>query len=378
MKVYLDYNATAPIREETRRAMEPLLFGAIEAGAFGNASSIHWAGREARKHLERARTKIAELVQRKPSEIVFTSGATEADNLALRGILAKSSARRLIISAVEHPAVIETAAFLEREGVEVDRVAVDAEGRLDLAALDRALSRPAALISIMAVNNETGVISPIEEVLDRAKKAGVLTHVDAVQAAGRIPLPLDADLISLSAHKVGGPKGIGALITRATLPIEPLLFGGPQERGHRGGTEAVPLAAGFAAALEKALADRDQENTRLAAIRERIDRGLAAIEGVRVLGANARRVANTTTALFSGVEAETLLHALDLEGVAASSGSACASGSLEPSHVLLAMGVPKNEALSAVRFSLGWASRIDDANRLIEVLPPLVRRARGG
>lgn len=377
-RVYFDYNASAPVRSEARAAMEPLLFGEVSAGFYGNPSSIHWAGQIARKHLETARTKVAALCACKPSEVIFTSGGSEADNLALFGVALhpRVKHKRVIISSVEHPAVMESARRMEELGVEVERLAVDAQGRLDLAHLDRALERDTSLVSVMAVNNETGVISPIDEVIDRAHKKGALVHVDAVQAAGRIPLPQKADLYSLSGHKLGAPKGVGVLIKREHVPLSPEIVGGPQERGHRAGTEAVDRAVAFAAAFEVSLANMDRENERLAAMRSRIDRALDAIPGARVLGRKTARVANTTTAVFSGIDGDAILQALDLLGVAASSGSACSSGSLEPSHVLLAMGVPKKEALAAVRFSMGFATTDADVDHLLEVVPKAVASVR--
>jgi cysteine desulfurase len=328
--------------------------------------------------LEGARARVAARTGRKPSEVVFTSGGSEADNLALAGairpLLRRTGRARLVISSVEHPAVAEPAAELEREGAEVVRIGVDGEGRLDLDALDRAL--PADWVAVMAVNNETGVVLPIGEVIARAQRAGARVHVDAVQAAGRVDLPLEAELLALSGHKLGAPKGIGVLLTRAGVSLEPSLRGGPQERGRRAGTEPVALAVGFARALEIALDAREAEEARLRPLRERLDAALSALPAVRILGAATERIAGTTAALFGGVEGESLLVALDLEGIAASSGSACSSGSLEPSPVLLAMGVPKAEALSAVRWSLGWASRESDVERVLEILPRIVERLR--
>ncbi|MCC7386265.1 MAG: cysteine desulfurase [Deltaproteobacteria bacterium] len=374
-QVYLDYNASAPVRPEVRAAMEPLLFGEL---SFGNASSIHWAGREARRHLDEARRRIAERVGRHPSEVIFTSGGSEADNLALRGVMERAGpGARLILSAIEHPAVLVTAERLASRGVAVERIGVDREGRLDLEALDRALERPATLVSVMAVNNETGVIQPIDAVIERASRAGARVHVDAVQAAGRIPIPSAADLVTLSGHKIGGPKGVGVLLTRKALALEPQISGGRQERGHRAGTEPIALAVGMAVALERALADQDAEAIRLGAMRDHLEAGVRAIGGARILGEGAPRVAQTSTALFSGVEADALLQALDLAGVAASSGSACSIGSLEPSHVLLAMGVPRAEALGAIRFSLGWRSQEEDASYLLSVLATALCQARG-
>lgn len=376
--IYVDYNATTPVRPEVREAMVPLLFGGPEAGAFGNASSVHWAGQRARKQLESARTRVAEMLGRKPSEILFTRGGTEADNLALFGALRHRSVRRrrLITSAVEHPAVLAAATRLEEEGVEVVRVPVDREGLLDLELLDRALQEEAALVSVMAVNNETGVISPIDAVAARTKARGVLLHVDAVQAAGRTRIPIEADLITLSGHKLGGPKGVGVLAIREDIPLRPEIVGGPQERGKRAGTEDVAGAVGMAEALARALADEAVERLRLGRMIERLDQGLAALPGVQIVGRRAPRVANTTCALFAGVEGEAVLQGLDLAGVAASSGSACSSGSLEPSHVLKAMGYWDAEALSAVRISLGWATAVEDVDRVLTVLPEVLHQVR--
>jgi cysteine desulfurase len=377
-RVYFDYNATAPIRPEVRRAIEPILFSDPADGAFGNPSSVHWAGQIARKYLESARTRIAARLARKPSEIIFTSGGSEADNLALFGVALNPRVphRRVIISAVEHPAVLAAADRLRELGVAIEIIGVDREGRLELDALERALEKPASLISVMAVNNETGVISPIDRVLELAKQRGVFVHVDAVQATGRVALPLAADLYSLSGHKIGAPKGVGVLVKREHVPLRAEIVGGPQERGHRAGTESVVAAEAMATALEVALDHADRENVRLGALREKIDRTIAEIPGARVLGAGAPRVANTTTAVFSGVDGDAILQALDLAGVAASSGSACSSGSLEPSHVLLAMGVPPREALAAVRFSMGFATNEADVETLLRALPQVAAAVR--
>ncbi|MFO0727282.1 MAG: cysteine desulfurase family protein [Myxococcota bacterium] len=369
MRVYLDYNATAPpdpaIREEV---------AALEA-ATGNASSIHWAGREAKRALEGARGAVAKIFGRKPSEILFTSGGSEANNLALFGTLEASGRRRLLTSAVEHPSVLESAKALGRRGIEHQAIGVDGAGRLDLSALGALLAGPPALVSVMAANNETGVVSDLGGVIALAKAHGAILHVDAVQAAGRIPLPLEADLITLSGHKLGGHKGAGVLVRRANIPLAPLIHGGPQERGFRAGTEPFPLYFSLARALEATLARAEAEIPRLRALQERLEEGLVAL-GAQVLGAGAPRLVNTTSVLFAGVEAETLLVALDLEGIAASSGSACSSGSVEPSHVLVAMGQSPAEALSAVRFSTGRGTTATEIEALLAILPRVLAQVR--
>lgn len=368
--IYLDYNATAPLRPEVRDWLKE----ALETGLFGNPSSIHWAGRRARKYLEDARGRVARLTGRKPSEIVFTSGGTEADNLALRGRLLAPGPTppRLLISAAEHPAVLEPARRLAAEGVEVELLPVDAHGRLDLEAFERALVRPARLVSVMAVNNETGVVSPLAEVVRLAHARGAEVHVDAVQAAGKLPLPLEAELLSLSGHKLGAPPGVGVLITREAAAPRAELLGGPQERGRRAGTESFVLATAMAIALERAEASRAAEHDRLLALRGRLEAGLRSLPGVRIAGEDAPRAPGTTTALFHGVEGDALLQALDLAGVAASSGSACSSGSVEPSHVLLAMGLSPEEAKSAVRFSTGFGTTEAEIDETLALLPALL------
>lgn len=373
-RAYLDYNATAPVRPEVRAAVEPILFGSFEGGS-GNASSVHWAGQAARKALEDARARVAKIFSRKPSEVIFTSGGTESDNLALFGVLRHPSraAPRLIRSAVEHPAVVAPSVELAREGITVDVLDVDSDGRLDPSKLDRA----AGLVSVMAVNNETGVIHPTKDVIEAATCP---VHVDAVQAIGRVPIEdfVDADLITISGHKLGGLKGTGALIVKDTVPLASIAVGGPQERGKRAGTEDVAGAVALATALEIAVAHRETEETRLAVLRDRIDGVLRAIDGAHVLGMGAPRVGGTTLAVFEGVDGESVLQGLDLEGIATSSGSACSSGSLEPSAVLLAMGVRESLARTSVRFSLGWGSTEADVNALTAVLPEVVTRAATG
>lgn len=374
VRIYLDYNATAPLSPEVR----DWLIQALELDLFGNASSVHWSGQRARKHLEQARTRIAQLTLRKPSEIIFTSGGTEANNLALRGALLGDRTRspRLLVSAVEHPSVLEPARRLAREGVDLEILPVDRNGALDLEALSRALQRPTTLVSVMAVNNETGVESPVSEVIRLAHAAGARVHVDAVQAAGKRPLPVEADLFTLSGHKLGAPSGIGALISREALQLRPELLGGPQERGYRGGTEPIVLATALSIALERAEAEREIEIVRLLALRDRLEAGLRLVPEVSIVGSESARAPGTTSAIFSGIEGDALLQALDLAGIAASSGSACSSGSLEPSHVLLAMGFSSEDAKSAVRFSTGARTRPEDIDALLSCLPDLLGQLR--
>lgn len=378
-RIYLDYNATRPVRPEVRHAIEPILFASLEDGGFGNASSVHWAGQQARVHLEAARSRLAKQLLRRPSELVFTSGGTEADNLALDGVLGGSPGRkRLIVSAVEHPAVMAAAMRWRDRGAEVELVSVQPDGALDLDALARALDPGADLVSLMAVNNETGFCFDLEAAAPMVKAAGARLHVDAVQAAGRLPLEAIArlaDLLVLSAHKLGGPPGVGLLAVRESIRFDPALVGGPQERGRRAGTESVAAAVGLATAVELAEAEHEAENARLAPLRSELENALDELPGARVLR-GAPRVAPVCCAVFEGVDGEVMLQALDLEGIAVSSGSACSSGSLEPSPVLLALGLDPALAQSAVRFSLGSATTEAEIQRVVALLPALLERAR--
>lgn len=376
MRIYLDHNATTPLDPLVLEAMLPYL-----KGGFGNASSIHAEGREAKKALEESREVIANLLGARAVEsIVFTSGGTEADNLAIKGVAfaLKEKGRHLVTSAVEHPAVLETLRFLETQGFEVTSVPVDREGSLDLEAFRRALRPETILISIMHANNETGVLFPLEEIGRIAKERGILFHTDAVQSFGKVPLnveTLQVDLLSLSAHKLYGPKGIGALYIRPGVKMVALHHGGHQERNRRGGTENVASAVGFAKAAELASSRMGDEERRLRHLRDRLEAGiLARIEGVRVNGRSAPRLANTSSLAFEGVDTESLLIGLDLEGIAASSGSACSSGSFEPSHVLAAMGVPRG--WGALRLSLGRGNTEEEIDRVLDILPSLVKRLR--
>jgi len=364
MSIYLDANATTPLHPAVLRAMLPAL-----EGVFANPSSVHKPGQDARALVDRARERCAAALGCREREIVFTSGGTESDLLAVRGLAMEGS--RVVVSSVEHPAVLGAC-----EGRQAVRIGVDERGLLDLAALDRALPG-AALCSIMAANNETGVASPLDEVARLCRRHGVPLHSDAVQAAGKMPLPLDGvDLLSLSAHKIGGPKGAGLLWIRGNLALRALQPGGHQERGRRGGTENVAGIVGLAEALSLAVASLPEEAPRLAALRDRLQAAAEAIPGSHVAGRNAPRVCNTLNVAFEGCDGETLLVALDLAGVAVSTGSACSSGTLEPSPVLLSMGYPEALARAAIRFSL-WRGTTDvQIDEICRVLPGLVERCR--
>ncbi|MBI2374073.1 MAG: cysteine desulfurase [Deltaproteobacteria bacterium] len=376
-RIYLDYNATAPLRSSVKaRAVE--LLDELEAGRIGNASSIHWAGRAAKKRLEDARSRIAAALGRKPSHLIFTQGGSEADNLAILGTVGEDAARfRIVTSSVEHPAVRESIKRASLRGAEVVVIPTSHAGSFDLEAFDRALHSPRrVLVSVMAVNNETGIVHPVGEIVRLARARDAIVHVDAIQAAGRIPIPAEADFVALSAHKLGGLAGTGALALSNRASLTPQVVGGAQERGLRAGTESIVGPVAMAAALEAAERERATEMPRLGALRDRIDAAFRLIDDVAIVGEASPRVAQTTTAVFGGIEGDSLVQLLDLEGFAVSAGSACASGSLEPSHVLVAMGVPPERALAAIRVSLGHRTTELDVERFLEVLPKAVARCR--
>jgi cysteine desulfurase len=363
--VYLDYNATAPVRPEAAAAVVE----ALSEG--GNASSVHGFGRRARGRIETAREQVAALVGARPEQVVFTSGGTEANNLALAGI---DRARRLV-SAGEHDSVLQAAPRAER-------IALDPRGRVDLGVLSRLLAaeRRPALVSVMFANNETGVVQPLAEVVKLARAQGALVHSDAVQAAGKIPLDMAAlgiDLLSLSAHKLGGPQGVGALVIAEGVALAPLMRGGGQERSRRGGTENLAGIAGFGAAAGAAAGDLEAA-ARLSLLRDRLEQALRGLAPeVRVFGAGASRLPNTSCFAVPGLGGETQVMALDLAGVAVSAGSACSSGRVRASHVLRAMGAGEEEAGSAIRVSLGWRSEAADVERFLAAWGELYRRCVG-
>ena len=377
MRVYLDHNATTPVNREVLDAMLPYF-----SEGFGNASSIHSVGQQARAAVERARESVAALVGAKPAEIVFTSGGTEADNLAIFGILAPAPGgkKHVIATQIEHHAVLHACQALERQGVKVTYLPVSREGIVDPDDVRRALRPETVLVTVMYANNELGTIQPVEEIGRIAAEADVYFHTDAVQAAGKLPLDvnrLGADLLSLSAHKFCGPKGAGALFVRAGMPLEPQLHGGHHERDRRPGTENVPGIVGLGKAAELARQHLALEPARLAQLRDRLEAALlAAVPQTRVNGSREQRTPNTTNMTFSFAEGEALVIALDLQGVACSTGAACASGAVEPSHVLTAIGLAPEDARASLRFSLGRQNTGEELDFALSVIPGVVERLR--
>jgi cysteine desulfurase len=377
MRIYLDYNATTPVDTAVLDAMLPYF-----ADNFGNASSIHSPGQRARGAVDAARASVAALLGAKPSEIVFTSGGTEADNLALFGVVAASQETRkhIITTAIEHHAVLNTVQALEKSGVEVTYIPVGREGVVDPDAVRGALRPETILISVMYANNELGTIQPIEEIGRIAATAEVLFHCDAVQAAGKLPLDvnrLGVDLLSISAHKIYGPKGAGALYGRSGTPLEPQFYGGHHERDRRPGTENVPGIVGLGKAAELARKNLQTDCARITTLRNRLEDALLAACGeARVNGDRARRVSNTSNISFHAAGGEALVIALDLQGIACSTGAACSSGAVGPSHVLLAIGLSPDEARSSLRLSLGRTTTAEEIDLAIAAIPRAVERLR--
>lgn len=376
--IYLDHAATTPVHPRVVEAMLPYF-----SERYGNASSLHTLGREAHEALEQARADVAGILNCGPQEIVFTSCGTESDNLALRGIAWKNRRRgdHVITSAIEHHAVGHTCEQLEREfGFEVTYLPVDEHGLVDPEAVERAIARTTVLISIMYANNEVGTIEPIAEIGEIARSHEIPFHTDAVQAAGALSLDvqeLNVDLLTLSAHKFYGPKGVGALYVRDGLGILPVQTGGGHERGLRSGTENVAGIVGLAAALKLAEESREEESRRLAELRDRLIEGVrSSVSHCRLLGHPDQRLPNNASIAFEHVEGEGILLGLDLEGIAASSGSACSTGSSGPSHVATAMGVPPEVARGSIRMTLGRENTEEDIQRVLEVLPGIVERLR--
>jgi cysteine desulfurase len=375
MKAYLDNNATTAMAPEVLEAMLPYF-----EGEFGNPSSFHTFGSSVMPAVETAREQLAALLGTPdPSALVFTSGGTESDNWALRGAVAIDKARKgIVTSSVEHPAVLETAKEMHREGYPLHVAAVTSEGIVDLEKLEAHLDQSVAIVSVMAANNETGVLMPLTEISEAARKVGALFHTDAVQAVGKIRLNLEGiDLLSLSAHKFHGPKGVGALYIRRGLKLPPFMLGGHQERGKRAGTYNVPGIVGLGKAAELALRNLDAERESVRRMREKLEKGiLETCPGAMVVSPSAPRLPNTANVLFQGVESEAILTLLDLQGISASSGSACSTGSKDPSHVLLAMNVDRNCANSAIRLSLSRYTTDAELDFVLEVLPKVIARLR--
>ena len=377
--IYADHAGTTALSQTALAAMTPYF-----TEQYGNPSSLYRFGQEAKADLERARADIAACIGAKPEEIFFTSGGTEADNWALKGVvelmaLKGKTTGHIITSAIEHHALLHTAQHLEKQGYAVTYLPVDELGRVSPADVEAAIRPDTVLISIMAANNEIGTIQPVAEIGAIARKHKILFHSDAVQAVGHIPVDVEAwnvDLLSLSAHKFQGPKGVGALYVRRPLRLPPLLHGGGQEKGRRSGTENVPGVIGMAAALKEAVAQLEAEGARLSALRDKLLDGLSALPYARVTGSRDHRLPGTASLVFEGVEGEALLLHLDARGICASSGSACSSASLDPSHVLLAIGLPHAIAHGSLRLSLGADNTDADVDAMLAAVPEVVAYLR--
>lgn len=371
--VYLDWNATTPLDPVVREAMLPWL-GAAEPVRFGNASSRHEYGRQARAAVDEARARVAAAVGAHATEVIFTSGGSEANNLFLKGAAATMKPALVAVSAVEHPCVREPARQLQRGGWTLREIAVDAEGRVDIADCQAVLAARPRLVSVMLANNETGVLQDIATLAAQARAAGAWFHTDAVQALGKVELDfrtLGVQGMTLSAHKIGGPLGAGALVIDKRVELAPLIAGGGQERGLRSGTENVAAIVGFGVACERALARRADEALRLASLRDEVEQALGAL-GARIFSAGVPRLPNTVFFAIAGIDGETLVGKLDRAGFACASGSACSSANPEPSHTLLAMGVEPAVARGAVRVSLGRDTAAADVRRFIETFARVV------
>jgi cysteine desulfurase len=375
--IYMDYAATTPTDQQVVEAMLPY-FGEI----FGNPSSLHGFGQEARSAMEGARAKIAAFLGAKPAEIVFTSGGTESDNFAIKGTAwaNRKKGDHIITSAIEHHAVLETCRFLEKEGFRVTYLPVDGDGLVDPADVVKAIMDRTILISIMHANNEIGTIQPIAEIGRIAKGKGICFHTDAVQTFGHLPLTVDElniDLLSASAHKLYGPKGMGLLYIRKGTRITPLVHGGDQESGRRASTQNVPGIVGFGKAVELAAATLHEEEVRLTSLRDRFIQGIfERLDGIRLNGHPARRLPNNINLSVESIEGEGMILSLDMMGIACSTGSACSSSSLEPSHCLLAIGLPHELSHGSLRFSLGMYTKEGDIDAVLEALPQVVGRLR--
>ncbi|HSG30539.1 MAG TPA: cysteine desulfurase NifS [Thermodesulfobacteriota bacterium] len=376
-KVYLDYNATTPVDPRVLEVMIPYM-----KDMYGNPSSVHSFGGDSKAALDDAREQVAELIGARQRDIYFTTGGSESNNFAIKGIAyqLKDKGRHLITTQVEHASVLETFKYLESEGYKVIYLPIDRDGMLDLDELRDVICEDTILVSIIYANNETGVIFPLDQISEITKEQGVLLHTDAVQAVGKIEInlkELPVDLLSLSSHKLYGPKGAGALYMRKGVDLSPLIHGGGQERGKRSGTENVPAIAGFGKAAELIIDDIEAENNRLSALRDKLHKKITnSIDGVSLNGHLENRLSNTLNLNFDNTEGESLVMNLDIEGVAVSTGSACSEGNVDPSHVLLAMGLTKEQAISSLRFSFGRFSKESDIDLVLDKLPAIVERIR--
>jgi cysteine desulfurase len=373
--VYLDHNASTPVHPEVVEAMFPYF-----SERFGNPSSVHAFGREAREGLEGARERVAHFLRVGKEEIVFTSGGTESDNLAVRGVAAARGRGHLVTSRIEHHAVLRMCQALERDGFEVTYVPVDGQGLVDPDEVRRALRPDTILVSVMHANSEVGTIQPIEEIGRITRERGIVFHVDGVQTFGKVPLDVDRagiDLLSFSSHKIYGPKGVAGLYIRKGVKMVSLQQGGEHERRRRAGTENVPGIVGLGRAVEIRARDMESEAVRLTALRDRLWTGIAAsVPDVRLNGHPTRRLPGTCNLAFRHVESESIVLGLDLKGIGVSAGSACTSGNVEPSYVLVAMGVPLDWAMGAVRCSLGRSTTAEDIDYVVEAVAPLVEKLR--
>lgn len=376
-RVYFDHNATTPVDREVLEAMLPYF-----TEEYGNASSIHSTGQRARAAVERARESVAALLGARASEVTFTSGGTESDNLAIFGIVgaAGEGRKHVITSQIEHSAVLNTCQALERQGVDVTYLPVSREGLLDPDAVRRALRPETVLIAVMHANNELGTVQPLEEIGRIAAEADVYFHTDAVQSAGKVPISVErlgVDLLAISGHKLYAPKGVGALYVRKGTRLQPILFGGHHERDRRPGTENVAGIVGLGKAAELARVRLAEDSARLAALRNRLEAGLVErVPHARINGSREHRTPNTANITFPFIEGEALVIALDLKGLACSTGAACSSGAVEPSHVLTAIGMPPEDARASLRFSLGHASTPEDVDFVLSVVPGAVEHLR--
>jgi len=376
-KVYLDHNATTPVHPQVLEAMLPYY-----KGKFGNPSSIHESGRVAKTALEEAREEVAKLFNCSPYEIYFTSGGTEADNLAIKGVAFanKNKGKHIITSSVEHHAVLESCKYLKREGYEITPLPVDRFGLVNPEDLKKNIREGTILITIMHVNNETGTIEPLQELARIAEEKDVYFHTDAVQSAGKIPIDVEKlpiDLASISGHKIYGPKGVGAIYIRKGTRISPLSHGGHHERSRRAGTENIPGIVGLGEAVKIALKDMDKHNKHLKNLTETFFKKLReTVKDVQLNGHPEKRIASTLNISFKGIEGESIILSLDMKGVSVASGSACTSGSLEPSHVLSAMDIEPAVAQSSIRFGFGRENTTEDVDYVISVLPQIIQRLR--